>query len=225
MVEHPLAIAVAARPYPGETVNGDAWQVDWDGDVCRIAVVDGLGHGPQAAAAALAATTHLADHPGRDPAAAVQGCHEALTGIRGAALLVARIDVGSRTVDVCRGGERRSATVAERPDAAPGERPLHHRLRPAARATRHGHPRRELAAPDVHRRHPEPLRSRCPAGDSHGWARLRRSALGRLEPTDRRRHHPRSAAARGQSPRQYLTYEGQQAVQAQIIRMIGSRIT
>ena len=95
MVEHPIAIVVAARPYPGETVNGDAWQVDWDGDICRIAVVDGLGHGPLAAAAALAATTHLADHPGRDPAAAVQGCHEALTGIRGAALLVARIDVGS----------------------------------------------------------------------------------------------------------------------------------
>ena len=92
MVEHPIVIAVAARPYPGEPVSGDAWHVDWDGDVCRIAVIDGLGHGPQAAAAALAATTDLAAHPGRDPAAAVQGCHEALAGTRGAALLIARID-------------------------------------------------------------------------------------------------------------------------------------
>ena len=93
MVERPVAIAVAARSYPGETVSGDAWRVDWDGDICRIAVIDGLGHGPQAAAAALAATTDLTAHPGRDPAAAVHGCHEALTGTRGAALLVARVDL------------------------------------------------------------------------------------------------------------------------------------
>ena len=95
MVERPVAIAVAARPYPGETVSGDAWRADWDGDACRIAVVDGLGHGPQAAAAAQAATADLAAHPGRDPAAAIQGCHEALKETRGAALLVARIDAGN----------------------------------------------------------------------------------------------------------------------------------
>ena len=95
MAEHPIAIAVAARPYPGEAVNGDAWQVDCDGDICRIAVIDGLGHGPQAAAAAMAATTDLAAHPGYDPAAAVQSCHEALKGTRGAALLVARINVAA----------------------------------------------------------------------------------------------------------------------------------
>jgi serine phosphatase RsbU (regulator of sigma subunit) len=81
-------------------VSGDAWQADWDGDVCRIAVVDGLGHGPQAAAAALAATAELAAYPGRDLAAAIQGCHEALKGTRGAALLVARIDVGARQLSV-----------------------------------------------------------------------------------------------------------------------------
>jgi serine phosphatase RsbU (regulator of sigma subunit) len=100
VVERPVAVAIAARPYPGETVSGDAWQVDWDGDICRIAVVDGLGHGPQAAAAARAATTELAAHPGRDPAAAVQGCHEALSDTRGAALLVARVDlrVGQLTI-------------------------------------------------------------------------------------------------------------------------------
>ena len=100
MVEHPIAIAVAERPYPGEPVSGDAWQVDWDGDVCRIAVVDGLGHGPQAAAAALAATADLAAHPGRDPAAAVQGCHEALTGTRGAALLIVGVDLRDRQLTI-----------------------------------------------------------------------------------------------------------------------------
>jgi serine phosphatase RsbU (regulator of sigma subunit) len=81
-------------------VSGDAWQVDWDGGVCRIAVVDGLGHGPQAATAALAATADLAAHPARDPVAAIQGCHEALTGTRGAALLVARVDLRVRQLTI-----------------------------------------------------------------------------------------------------------------------------
>jgi serine phosphatase RsbU (regulator of sigma subunit) len=93
VVEHPVTITVAARPYPGETVSGDAWQVDWIGDLCRISVVDGLGHGPLAAAASLAATMNLASHPERDPATAIQGCHEVLAGTRGAALLVAAVDL------------------------------------------------------------------------------------------------------------------------------------
>ena len=95
MGERPITIAVAAHPFPGETVSGDACQIDWDGSVCRIAVVDGLGHGPQAAAAAAAAVTDLAAHPTRDPAAAILGCHEALKGTRGAALLVVLVDVGA----------------------------------------------------------------------------------------------------------------------------------
>jgi serine phosphatase RsbU (regulator of sigma subunit) len=93
MGDRPLAIAVAARPYPGETVSGDAWQVDWDGAVCRIAVIDGLGHGPEAAAAASAAVGALATKPALNPVDAVHCCHDALKGTRGAALLVASIDL------------------------------------------------------------------------------------------------------------------------------------
>ena len=93
MGEQSLAIAVAARPYPGEMVSGDAWQVDWDGAVCRIAVIDGLGHGSQAAAAALAAVAALAAEPALNPVDAVHCCHDALKGTRGAALLVASIDL------------------------------------------------------------------------------------------------------------------------------------
>src|SRR5215217_3837734 len=93
MASFPVTVAVAARPYPGESVNGDAWQVDWHGLVCRIALVDGLGHGPQAATAALAALAALADEPALDPVDAVHCCHDALKGTRGAALLVVSIDV------------------------------------------------------------------------------------------------------------------------------------
>jgi serine phosphatase RsbU (regulator of sigma subunit) len=89
----PVAVAVAARPYPGETVSGDAWQVNWHGSVCRIALVDGLGHGPQAATAASAAVAALAAEPALSPVDAVHCCHDALAETRGAALLVASIDV------------------------------------------------------------------------------------------------------------------------------------
>jgi serine phosphatase RsbU (regulator of sigma subunit) len=93
MVLSPVTVAVAARPYPGEPVNGDAWQVDWHGSVCRIALADGLGHGFQAAAAASAALTALAAEPALNPVDAVYCCHDALENTRGAALLVASIDV------------------------------------------------------------------------------------------------------------------------------------
>ncbi len=104
MGEQPLAIAVAARPYPGETVSGDAWQVDWDDAVCRIAVIDGLGHGPQAAAAAMAAVATLAAEPKLNPVDAVHRCHDALTGTRGAALLVATIDLSRAQLTVAGAG-------------------------------------------------------------------------------------------------------------------------
>jgi serine phosphatase RsbU (regulator of sigma subunit) len=93
MASFPVAVAVAARPYPGETVSGDAWQVDWHGSVCRIALVDGLGHGPQAAIAAMAAVAALAAEPALNPVEAVHCCHDALKGSRGAALLIVSIDV------------------------------------------------------------------------------------------------------------------------------------
>jgi serine phosphatase RsbU (regulator of sigma subunit) len=93
MASFPVAVAVAARPYPGEAVSGDAWRVDWHGPVCRIALVDGLGHGPEAASAALAAVAALAAEPALEPVDAVHCCHDALAGTRGAALLVVSLDV------------------------------------------------------------------------------------------------------------------------------------
>ncbi len=77
-------------------MSGDAWRIDWDGDTCCIAMVDGLGHGPQAAAAAAAATSTLAAHPALDLVTAMQECHKALQGTRGAALLMIRIAVEAR---------------------------------------------------------------------------------------------------------------------------------
>jgi serine phosphatase RsbU (regulator of sigma subunit) len=90
-----LAIAAAARPYPGETVNGDAWQLDWFEGACRIAVIDGLGHGPQAALAADAARASLSARLDLSPVDALRACHVALAGTRGAAMSIATVDAAA----------------------------------------------------------------------------------------------------------------------------------
>ena len=88
-----MIVAGASRPYPGETTNGDAWTVDWHAGACRIAVIDGLGHGPDAAAAAGLAVAALAARPDLLPVEALRACHAALRGSRGAAISVAHVDV------------------------------------------------------------------------------------------------------------------------------------
>jgi len=90
---HLIRVAVAARPHPHETVNGDATAVQWnDGGACRIAVIDGLGHGRDAAYASARAVEVLDAHPELGPADALRRCHTALVGTRGAAMAVACLD-------------------------------------------------------------------------------------------------------------------------------------
>jgi hypothetical protein len=89
-----ISVAVATRPYPGETLNGDAWRLDWFEGACRLAVIDGLGHGPQAAIAAATALETLGSRPDLSPVDALRACHAALGATRGAAMSVASIVEG-----------------------------------------------------------------------------------------------------------------------------------
>ena len=91
-----LMIGTAGRPHPAEVVSGDAYAVHWEGRSCRITVIDGLGHGVDAAAAAQRAVALLDAHPDLDPGEALRRCHLALAGTRGAAISVARIDTVRR---------------------------------------------------------------------------------------------------------------------------------
>lgn len=78
----------AARPIQGERECGDLEVVAaFDGGVL-LAVIDGLGHGHEAAAVSAAAARVLIADPGLSPAKLVERCHEALRGSRGVALLV-----------------------------------------------------------------------------------------------------------------------------------------
>jgi negative regulator of sigma-B (phosphoserine phosphatase) len=99
-----LRLASAARSYPGEDVNGDAWTAQSSGTVCRLAVIDGLGHGQAAAAAARAAVTFLEAHPDLPLSDTLQACHQALYGTRGAAMWLGLLDLEAHTLSVLGAG-------------------------------------------------------------------------------------------------------------------------
>jgi hypothetical protein len=81
--------AIAGRPLAGETESGDLHVVaPFDGGTL-VAVIDGLGHGPQAALAARAAAEVLMEHPSDALSRLVVWCHEALRKTRGAVMTLA----------------------------------------------------------------------------------------------------------------------------------------
>ena len=89
--EAELEIGAICLPKTGEEVPGDGWLLEASDDYRTIMVVDGLGHGPNAARAARAATEAFAAHPAATPGALMQICHGALAATRGAAGAAARI--------------------------------------------------------------------------------------------------------------------------------------
>jgi anti-sigma regulatory factor (Ser/Thr protein kinase) len=91
-------IGVVSATYPGETVCGDQWAFSAGSRGKTLLVVDGSGHGPQAARAAEIAAKVFTDHPSEECAPLVERMHRALAPSRGAALAVARIDAGARVI-------------------------------------------------------------------------------------------------------------------------------
>lgn len=90
--------AGSGRPHPQETLNGDGWSVSDCGPLWRFAVVDGLGHGPQAAHAAKVILRTLETSPLEDIDGTLQACHEAARSTRGAAVSIAVVDLDQRTL-------------------------------------------------------------------------------------------------------------------------------
>lgn len=87
----PIEMGVICLPKVGETVSGDSWITVSSRGRHSFLVADGLGHGPDAARASLAATRVLENRPDDEPADTIQTCHRALAPTRGAAVAVARI--------------------------------------------------------------------------------------------------------------------------------------
>jgi len=80
---------VATLALPGEAQSGDRHLVKPVGSSVLVAVVDGLGHGAEAATAAQAAVAALERHSTESPMRLIERCHRALQGTRGAVMSVA----------------------------------------------------------------------------------------------------------------------------------------
>jgi hypothetical protein len=98
-------------PRPGETACGDAWTLAHDEDATTLLVVDGLGHGHDAAEAANAAVAAFERMPPRTPVEIADALHHALRPTRGAALGVARIEPALRRLRFCGIGNIAGAVV------------------------------------------------------------------------------------------------------------------
>jgi anti-sigma regulatory factor (Ser/Thr protein kinase) len=85
-------------PKPGETVSGDAWDVVFHAHGATFLLADGLGHGPEAHRAAVAAVDALHRHPDASAQRILDTAHGKLRPTRGAAVAVMRHEVPSGEV-------------------------------------------------------------------------------------------------------------------------------
>jgi anti-sigma regulatory factor (Ser/Thr protein kinase) len=97
---HPVSLddrlGVVCVPLRGETECGDAWRIVVGRQRVSVLLVDGLGHGPEAAATAAIAAEMFRRVASEAPEAALLALSEAMRGSRGAALSVAVIDQAAR---------------------------------------------------------------------------------------------------------------------------------
>ena len=88
-------------PLHGEDESGDAWAIDVADARITVLLVDGLGHGPQAAVAARAAMAVFRDAAADTPERILATMHAALRPTRGAALSVTILDRMRRVATFC----------------------------------------------------------------------------------------------------------------------------
>jgi len=90
--------AVAELVLPGQTESGDRYLVTPAPDGVLVAVVDGLGHGADAAEAAKAAVRSLERHAQEPIITLIKSCHQSLAGTRGVVMSVAALDARAETM-------------------------------------------------------------------------------------------------------------------------------
>lgn len=96
-----MRFGVSYHAMPGQTACGDAWHIAVKGQYLGAMVVDGLGHGPEAAIAADRAVDSYATQPFGDPGEALNRMHRGMAGTRGGAVAVALFDQGAEALRFC----------------------------------------------------------------------------------------------------------------------------
>jgi len=96
-----IDFGVSCLPMAGEEICGDGWAHEALADSTVCMVVDGLGHGPQAAHAADEAVATLREHKMKSPAEIMEKIHGVLRSTRGAALAIGQIHHDDQVFRFC----------------------------------------------------------------------------------------------------------------------------
>jgi phosphoserine phosphatase RsbX len=93
-----LEWGTATAPHPAQDVSGDVALVIPAPEGALVAVIDGLGHGQEAAHAAQIARDTVYEAVGTDIVALAHCCHRALASTRGAAVALAYVSTSASTL-------------------------------------------------------------------------------------------------------------------------------
>jgi len=96
-----LRVAALSIPKPGQEVCGDGWASASTPGRTVVMVADGLGHGPDAAAASREAARVFAAHADERPEPLLRRIHAALRSTRGAAVAIAEVSTAGGRVRYC----------------------------------------------------------------------------------------------------------------------------
>lgn len=115
-----LEWGVAALAMPGQEESGDRYLVKEFRQGGLLAVVDGLGHGAEAARAAMSAIRTLDNNAHESVISLVRRCHESLRGTRGAVMSIASFNKLDETVTFLGVGNVESMLLRADVNARPG---------------------------------------------------------------------------------------------------------
>jgi negative regulator of sigma-B (phosphoserine phosphatase) len=93
-----LEWGTATAPHPSQHVSGDIALVSRAPEGALVAVIDGLGHGQEAAHASQIARDTVYEAVGTDIIALAHRCHRALASTRGAAVALAYVSTSASTL-------------------------------------------------------------------------------------------------------------------------------
>ena len=109
-----MRVGVVCRPVKNREVSGDAYLfLEWNAQTL-IAVIDGLGHGPEAYNASQKAREYVKDHAAEDLEAIIRGCHKHIERTRGVSIGLVRIDRKTNLFSCCGVGNIETRILSKR---------------------------------------------------------------------------------------------------------------
>ncbi len=106
-------VAGVAIPYPGERFCGDAWSYDQSDERTIVLIVDGLGHGRDAAVAADEAVAVFQANLHRGPGEILSYINDALKKTRGAVAGIVRIDHAASSLTYAAVGNTAASIISK----------------------------------------------------------------------------------------------------------------